>query len=81
MAGYNFEIEYVCSADNKVADALSRVGGQLNEDAVKELLGHTTCYGIPRVEADNLRVVEEHDKTEGEVIMQACMLAETKKNY
>ena len=26
MAGYNFEIEYVCGTDNKVADALSRVG-------------------------------------------------------
>ena len=27
MAGYNFEIEYVRGMDNKVADALSRVGG------------------------------------------------------
>ena len=27
MAGYNFEIEYVCGMDNKVADALSRMGG------------------------------------------------------
>ena len=26
MAGYNFEIEYVRGTDNKVADALSRVG-------------------------------------------------------
>ena len=27
MAGYNFEIEYVCGMDNKVANALSCVGG------------------------------------------------------
>ena len=27
MAGYNFEIEYVCGMDNKVADTLSHVGG------------------------------------------------------
>ena len=26
MAGYNFEIEYMQGSDNKVADALSRVG-------------------------------------------------------
>ena len=26
MAGYNFEIEYICGMDNKVADALSCVG-------------------------------------------------------
>ena len=81
MAGYNFKIEYVRSTDNKVADAFSRVGRPLNEDAVKELLSHTTCYCVPRVEADDPRVVEEHCKKEGEVIMQARMLAETKKNY
>ena len=38
MAGYNFEIEYVRGMDNKVADALSCVGGRLDEEAVKELL-------------------------------------------
>ena len=38
MAGYNFEIEYICGSDNKVADALSRVGERLDEEAVKELL-------------------------------------------
>ena len=38
MAGYNFEIEYVCGMDNKVTDALSHVGGRLDEEAVKELL-------------------------------------------
>ena len=27
MAGYNFEIEYICGTDNKVADALSHMGG------------------------------------------------------
>ena len=57
MVGYNFEIEYVCGSDNKVAaDALSRVGGCLEKDAVKELfdqstikelLNHAVCYGIP----------------------------------
>ena len=38
MAGYNFEIEYVRGTDNKVADTLSRVDGQLDEVAIKELL-------------------------------------------
>ena len=81
MVGYNFEIEYVCGSDNKVCDALSWVGRHLNKDTVKELLSHTTCYGIPWAKANDPRVLEEHDKTEGEVIMQAHMLAETKKNY
>ena len=38
MAGYDFEIEYVCWMDNKVTYALSHVGERLNEEAVKELL-------------------------------------------
>ena len=90
MAGYNFEIKYVCGTDNKVADALSHVGRQLDEEAVKELLdqgaikellNHAVRYGIPRAEADDPRVVQEHEKAEGEIIIQARMLAETKRNY
>ena len=38
-------------------------------------------YSVPRAEADDPRVVEEHEKAEGEIIIQARMLAETKKNY
>ena len=80
MAGYNFEIGYVWGSDNKVADALNRVGEHLDEDAVKELLdqgvikellSHAECYGIPRAEADDPRVTEEHERAEGEIIMQA----------
>ena len=90
MAGYNFEIEYVCRMDNKVADALSHMGGQLDEEAVRELLdqgairellNHAMHYGVPRAEADNPRVVEEHKRAEGEIIIQAQMLAETKRNH
>ena len=66
--------------DNKVANTLSRVGKCLDEDAVKELLdqgiikellSHATNYGIPRAEANNPRVTEEHQRSEGEIIMQA----------
>ena len=90
MAGYNFEIEYVCGMDNKVADALSHVGGRLDEEAIKELLdqgaikellNHAMHYSNPRAEADDTTVVQEHEKAEGEIIIQARMLAETKRNY
>ena len=76
--------------NNKVTNALSRVGEHLDEDAVKELLdqgvikellSHAMCYGIPRAEANHPRVTEEHERAEGEIIMQARMLAEMKKNY
>ena len=90
MAGYNFEIECVCGTDNKVADALSRAGEQLDEEAIKELLdqgaikellNHAVHYGVPRAKADDPRVVEEQEKAEGEIIIQARMLTETKMNY
>ena len=70
MTGYNFEIEYIWGLDNKVADALSRVGEHLDVDAVKELLdqgvikellSHAACYGVPRAEANDPRVTEEHE--------------------
>ena len=90
MAGYSFKIEYVRGSDNKVADALSHVGGHLDEDAVKELLdqgtikellSHAVHYGMPQAEDDDPRVTQEHEKVEGEIIIQARMLAEMKKNY
>ena len=80
MAGYNFKIEYIRGSDNKVANTLSRVGECLDEDAVtelldqgiiKELLSHVMRYGIPRAEADDPRVTKEHERAEGEIIMQA----------
>ena len=82
--------QYICGSDNKVAETLSRVGEHLDEDdikepldqsAIKELLSHAVHYGMPRAESDDPRVTQEHKKAEGEIIMQAQMLAETKKNY
>ena len=48
---------------------------------LKKLLNHAVCYGVPRAKADDPRVVEEHEKAEGEIIMQVRMLTETRKNY
>ena len=90
MTGYNFEIQYIRRSDNKVADALSHVGGCLDKDnvkelldqgTIKELLSHAIHYGVPRAKSDNPRVTQKHEKAEGEIIMQARMLVEMKKNY
>ena len=74
MAGCNFGIEYIRGTDNGVADTLSRVGERLEEEAVKELLdwgaikellSHAVCCGVPRAEANDPRVVEEHGGLRG----------------
>ena len=45
------------------------------------MLNHAVRYGILRAEADDPRVMQEHEKAEGEIIIQARMLTETKRNY
>ena len=53
----------------------------LDQGIIKELLNNATRYGIPLAEADDTRVTKEHERAEGEIIMQVRMLAETKRNY
>ena len=64
------------------------MGGHLDEDAIKELLdqsaikellSHAVRYGLPRAEADDPRVTQEHENVKGEIIIQARMLAETEE--
>ena len=62
LAGFNFTIEYLRGADNKVADALSRVGDrlELDTDSVRELLSHSNNPTVPRAETNNPRLMQEH---------------------
>ena len=62
LAGFNFTIEYQRGADNKVADALSRVGNrlELDTDSVCELLSHSKDPMVPRAETDDPRLMQEH---------------------
>ena len=65
--------------DNKVADALSRVGDrlELDTDSVRELLSHTNDPMVLRAETDDPRLMQEHARQEQEIIMQARMLEDS----
>ena len=80
LAGFNFTIEYLRGADNKVADALSRVGDrlELDTDSVRELLSHSNNPTVPRAETDDPRLMQEHARQEQEIIMQARMLEDSR---
>ena len=80
LAGFNFTIEYLRGADNKVADALSRVGDrlELDTDSVHELLSHSNDPTVPRAKTDNPRLMQEHARQEQEIIMQARMLEDSR---
>ena len=80
LAGFNFTIEYLQGADNKVADVLSRVGDrlELDTDSVRELLSHASNPAMLRAETDDLRLIQEHARQEQEIIMQAQMLEDSR---
>ena len=80
LAGFNFTIEYLQGADNKVADALSRVGNrlELDMDSVCELLSHSNDPMVPRAKTDDPRLMQEHARQEQEIIMQARMLEDSR---
>ena len=80
LAGFNFTIEYLQGADNKVADALSQVGDrlELDTDSVRELLSHSNDPTMLRAETDDPRLMQEHARQEQEIIMQAHMLEDSR---
>ena len=62
LAGFNFTIEYLRGADNKVADTLSQVGDrlELDTDSVHKLLSHSNDPTVLRAETDDPRLMQEH---------------------
>ena len=79
LANFNFTIEYFRGADNKVADALSRVEERLDSDSVCQLLAHVNHPGEARAEVADPRLAEEHERNQQEIILQVCQLADTRQ--
>ena len=74
MVGYNMTIKYLKGTDNKVADLMSRVPEWLDPEAVTVFLNHARHSDVPWAEVDDLRVMEEHQRIDEEVILQAHQL-------
>ena len=74
-------IEYLKGANNKIADILSRVPQRLDPEAVTVLLSHAQNSDITRAEADDPRVMEEHQKIDEEVILQAHQMVKQDKHF
>ena len=80
LAGFNITIEYLWGADNKVADALSRVGDrlELDTDSVRDLLIYANDPMVLRAKTDDPRLMQEHARQEQEIIIQARMLEDSR---
>ena len=81
MARYNMTIEYLKGTDNKVADLMSRVPEWLDPGTVTVLLNHAQNSNVPRVEADDPWVMEEHQKIDEDVILRAHQLVKQDKRF
>ena len=79
LAGFNMTIEYQKGIDNKVADVLSRVGGQLDPEAITELLNWSKHTNATCVEAEDPHVLMEHEWNNQEVILQVQQVTGTDK--
>ena len=80
LASYNMTIKYLKGSDNKVADALSRIETRLDPETVTELLNHVKG-GAPRAEAKDIRVIEEEERADQEVILRVTQLACQDKKF
>ena len=75
LAGFNMTIKYIRGKDNKVADCLSRVTERLDTDSVRQLIQHAKAGGLAsRAETDDPRLVQEDEKIDSEIIIQARTL-------
>ena len=80
LASYNMTIRYLKGSDNKVADALSRIETRLDPETVTELLNHVKA-GAPQAEAEDIRIIEEEERADQEVILCTTQLARQDKKF
>ena len=80
LASCNMTIRYLKGSDNKVADALSRIETRLDPDTVTELLNNAKL-GLPRAETEDIRVIEEEERADQEVVLRTIQLAHQDKKF
>ena len=74
-------IRYLKGSNNKVADALSWIEARLDLDFVTELLNHMKAGAAPRAETDDIRIIEEEERSDQEVILRTIQLARQDKKF
>ena len=81
MAGYDMTIEYLKGTDNKVTDMMSRVPERFDPETVTVLLNHARNSDVPRAEADDPRLMEEHQRINEDVVLWAHQLVKQDKRF
>ena len=81
LAGYNMTIRYLKGSDNKEADALSWIEARLDPDTITELLNHAKAGAPAWAETDDIRIIEEEERDDQEVILRTVQLARQDKKF
>ena len=63
-----------------MVDALSQIETRLDPDTMRELLNHTKV-GAPWAETDDIRIIEEEERADQEVILRTMQLARQDKKF
>ena len=80
LASYNMTIKYLKGSDNKVADTLNWIETRLNPETVTELLNYMKG-GAPGAKTENIRIIEEDERVDQEVILRVTQLARQDKKF
>ena len=64
-----------------MADALSQIETRLDPDTVTELLNHAKAGAPTRAETDKIRIIEEEERADQEVILRTIQLAHQDKKF
>ena len=81
LASYNMTIKYLKGSDNKVADAVSWIETRLDPETVTELLNHAKGGAPPGAEIEDIRIIEEDERVDQEVILRVTQLARQDKKF
>ena len=80
LASYNMTIKYLKGSDNKVADALNRIETRLDPETVTELLNYVKG-DAPQAKTKDIRIIEEEERVDQEVILRTTQLARQDKKF
>ena len=64
-----------------MADALSWIEARLDPDTVTELLNHAKVGAPAQAETDNIRIIEEEERADQEVILPTVQMACQDKKF
>ena len=75
------KLEYLKESGYKIADTLSHAPEKLDKETLMELLNCALIGNTPHAETDDIHVIEESERVDQEVIVQATQIVKQHKKF